>query len=176
MAERRQQRDRKPRDFKGRDQKSRNFKPQQKQQEVETQQPQQEEVVGEMIAGKNPVLEALRSGREINKLFIAEGVKKTGVQELMDLAKERGVLVQFVPKQKIDKLAENHQGIVAAVAAYDYAELEDLFEAAKAKNEDPFFLILDELEDPHNLGSIIRTADAAVNERSSKEQEYHPVY
>ncbi|MBS7344806.1 MAG: 23S rRNA (guanosine(2251)-2'-O)-methyltransferase RlmB [Caryophanon sp.] len=160
MAERRQQRDRKPRDFKGRDQKSRNFKPQQKQQEVETQQPQQEEVVGEMIAGKNPVLEALRSGREINKLFIAEGVKKTGVQELMDLAKERGVLVQFVPKQKIDKLAENHQGIVAAVAAYDYAELEDLFEAAKAKNEDPFFLILDELEDPHNLGSIMRTADA----------------
>lgn len=160
MVERRQQRDRKPRDFKGRDQKSRNFKPQQKQQEVETQQPQQEEVVGEMIAGKNPVLEALRSGREINKLFIAEGVKKTGVQELMDLAKERGVLVQFVPKQKIDKLAENHQGIVAAVAAYDYAELEDLFEAAKAKNEDPFFLILDELEDPHNLGSIMRTADA----------------
>nr|WP_245671958.1 23S rRNA (guanosine(2251)-2'-O)-methyltransferase RlmB [Caryophanon latum] len=113
-----------------------------------------------MIAGKNPVLEALRSGREINKLFIAEGVKKTGVQELMDLAKERGVLVQFVPKQKIDKLAENHQGIVAAVAAYDYAEIDDLFEAAKAKNEDPFFLILDELEDPHNLGSIMRTADA----------------
>ena len=160
MAERRQQKDRKPRDFKTRDQKSRNFKAPEKQQEVvEASQPQ-EEIVGEMIAGKNPVLEALRSGREINKLFIAEGVKKTGVQELMDLAKERGVLVQFVPKQKIDKLAENHQGIVAAVAAYDYAEIDDLFEAAKAKNEDPFFLILDELEDPHNLGSIMRTADA----------------
>ena len=160
MAERRQQKDRKPRDFKARDQKSRNFKAPEKQQEVvEASQPQ-EEIVGEMIAGKNPVLEALRSGREINKLFIAEGVKKTGVQELMDLAKERGVLVQFVPKQKIDKLAENHQGIVAAVAAYDYAEIDDLFEAAKAKNEDPFFLILDELEDPHNLGSIMRTADA----------------
>ena len=160
MAERRQQKDRKPRDFKARDQKSRNFKAPEKQQEVvEASQPK-EEIVGEMIAGKNPVLEALRSGREINKLFIAEGVKKTGVQELMDLAKERGVLVQFVPKQKIDKLAENHQGIVAAVAAYDYAEIDDLFEAAKAKNEDPFFLILDELEDPHNLGSIMRTADA----------------
>ena len=114
----------------------------------------------EMIAGKNPVLEALRAGREINKLWVAEGVKKTGIQELIDLAKERGVLVQFVPKQKVDKLADNHQGIVASVAAYQYAEIEDLFNAAKAKNEDPFFLILDELEDPHNLGSIMRTADA----------------
>ena len=116
---------------------------------------------GEMIAGKNPVLEALRSGREINKLWIAEGVKKTGVNELLDLARERGVLVQFVPKKKVDQLTDaNHQGIVASVAAYKYAELDDLFNAASAKNEDPFFLILDELEDPHNLGSIMRTADA----------------
>lgn len=158
MAERRQ-RDRKPKDFKGRDKKSSDFKVQEKKQ-PEKPQATQEEVAGEMIAGKNPVLEALRAGREINKLWIAEGVKKTGVQELMDLAKEQGVLVQFVPKQKIDKLADNHQGIVASVAAYDYAELDDLFAAAKAKNEDPFFLILDELEDPHNLGSIMRTADA----------------
>lgn len=158
MAERRQH-DRKPRDFKGRDKKTADFKARDKKpQEVSTQ--PQEEVSGEMIAGKNPVLEALRSGREINKLWIAEGVKKTGVQELMDLARERGVLVQFVPKQKIDKLAENHQGIVASVAAYDYAELEDLFAVAQAKQEDPFFIILDELEDPHNLGSIMRTADA----------------
>ena len=158
MAEKKQP-NRKPRDFKERDKKTDTFKAHDK----KTQQPPQsaeEEVSGEMIAGKNPVLEALRSGREMNKLWIAEGVKKTGVQELMDLAKEQGVLVQFVPKQKIDKLAENHQGIVASVAAYDYAQLDDLFEVAKAKNEDPFFLILDELEDPHNLGSIMRTADA----------------
>lgn len=115
----------------------------------------------EMIAGKNPVLEALRSGREINKLWIAEGVKKTGVNELLDLARERGVLVQFVPKKKVDALTDaNHQGIVASVAAYDYAEIEDLFAAAAKKKEDPFFLILDELEDPHNLGSIMRTADS----------------
>lgn len=158
MAEKRPQH-RKPRDFKGRDKKADTFKTHEKKQQ-EKLQSAQEEVTGEMIAGKNPVLEALRSGREINKLWIAEGVKKTGVQELMDLAKEQGVLVQFVPKQKVDKLAENHQGIVASVAAYDYAELDDLFNAAKAKNEDPFFLILDELEDPHNLGSIMRTADA----------------
>ncbi|MBM7666189.1 23S rRNA (guanosine2251-2'-O)-methyltransferase [Solibacillus kalamii] len=158
MAEKRQP-SRKPRDFKGRDKKADTFKTHEKKQQ-EKPQSAQEEVTGEMIAGKNPVLEALRSGREINKLWIAEGVKKTGVQELMDLAKEQGVLVQFVPKQKVDKLAENHQGIVASVAAYDYAELDDLFNVAKAKNEDPFFLILDELEDPHNLGSIMRTADA----------------
>ncbi|BAK14617.1 rRNA methylase [Solibacillus silvestris StLB046] len=158
MAEKRQP-NRKPRDFKGRDKKADTFKTHEKKQQ-EKPQSAQEELSGEMIAGKNPVLEALRAGREINKLWIAEGVKKTGVQELMDLAKEQGVLVQFVPKQKVDKLAENHQGIVASVAAYDYAELDDLFAAAKAKSEDPFFLILDELEDPHNLGSIMRTADA----------------
>lgn len=161
MAERRQRdRDRKaPRDFKGRDNKPA-FKAQDKKQQDKPQtQAAPEEINGEMIAGKNPVL-ALRSGREINKVWIAEGVKKTGIQELIELAKEQGVLVQFVPKQKVDKLAENHQGIVASVAAYDYAELDDLFTAAKAKSEDPFFMILDELEDPHNLGSIMRTADA----------------
>ena len=166
MAERRQ-RDAKNRNdkFAGRDRDHnrqnrapRNVKPREEKNVVE-----QEVVVdenNEMIAGKNPVLEALRAGREINKLWVAEGVKKTGIQELIDLAKERGVLIQFVPKQKVDKLADNHQGIVASVAAYQYAEIEDLFNAAKAKNEDPFFLILDELEDPHNLGSIMRTADA----------------
>ena len=166
MAERRQRdRDNKaPRDFKGRDKKPA-FKAEEKKQQGKPQpqvevQAAPEEVSGEMIAGKNPVLEALRAGREINKVWVAEGVKKTGIQELIDLAKEQGVLVQFVPKQKVDKLAENHQGIVASVAAYDYAELDDLFAAAKAKNEDPCILILDELEDPHNLGSIMRTADA----------------
>jgi len=115
----------------------------------------------EMIAGKNPVLEALRSTRDINKIWIAEGVKKSGINELISMAKERGIIVQFVPKKKIDQLSsENHQGIVASVAAYNYAELDDLFQLAKERQEDPFFIILDELEDPHNLGSIMRTADA----------------
>ena len=155
MAEKRQ-RERKQQERKFQERKSRENKPKP---QVEHAQ-ESEETTSEMIAGKNPVLEALRSGREINKLWIAEGVKKSGVQELMELAKERGVLIQFVPKQKIDKLAENHQGIVASVAAYNYAELDDLFKAAQTKNEDPFFIILDELEDPHNLGSIMRTADA----------------
>lgn len=115
----------------------------------------------EIIAGKNPVLEALRSTRDINKIWIAEGVKKSGINEVLDLAKERGVIVQFVPKKKVDQLSsENHQGIVASVAAYNYAEIDDLFKLAEKRGEDPFFIILDELEDPHNLGSIMRTADA----------------
>lgn len=115
----------------------------------------------EIIAGKNPVLEALRATRDINKIWVAEGVKKAGIAELLELAKERGIVVQFVPKQKVDGLtSENHQGVVASVAAYNYAELNDIFAIAEERGEDPFILILDELEDPHNLGSIMRTADA----------------
>lgn len=120
-----------------------------------------EEMEPEIIGGKNPVLEALRAERDINKIWIAEGVQKKGIAELLQLAKERKVIVQFVPKKKIDGLTDsNHQGIAAAVAAYNYAELDDLFKVAESRSEDPFFLILDELEDPHNLGSIMRTADA----------------
>ena len=120
-----------------------------------------EELEPEIIGGKNPVLEALRADRDINKIWIAEGVQKKGVAELLQLAKEKKVIVQFVPKKKIDGLTDsNHQGIAAAVAAYNYAELDDLFKVAESRSEDPFFLILNELEDPHNLGSIMRTADA----------------
>ncbi|QHJ69680.1 23S rRNA (guanosine(2251)-2'-O)-methyltransferase RlmB [Planococcus halotolerans] len=120
-----------------------------------------EELEPEIIGGKNPVLEALRADRDINKIWIAEGVQKKGIAELLQLAKEKKVIVQFVPKKKIDGLTDsNHQGIAAAVAAYNYAELDDLFKVAESRSEDPFFLILDELEDPHNLGSIMRTADA----------------
>lgn len=116
----------------------------------------------EWIAGKNPVIEVLKSERGIHKIWIAEGSQKGSMQLIMKLAKERNILVQFVPKQKIDQLVStNHQGVAAQVAAHQYAELDDLFEVASKRGEDPFFLILDELEDPHNLGSILRTADAA---------------
>lgn len=116
----------------------------------------------EFIAGKNPVIEALKSNRDINKIWISEGSNKGQMQQIIKLAKESKVLVQYVPKQKIDQMVkENHQGVVAQVAAYQYAELDDLFKLAEKKQEDPFFIILDELEDPHNLGSILRTADAA---------------
>ena len=115
----------------------------------------------DLIIGRNPVIEALKSEREVNKLWIAEGSQKGSMIQIAGMAKEQGVLVQIVPKKKIDQMVEgNHQGVVAQVAAYDYAEIDDLFNLAKERNEDPFFLILDELEDPHNLGSILRTADA----------------
>lgn len=115
----------------------------------------------DFIIGKNPVIEALKSERDINKIFIAEGSQGGQMQQVIGLAKSAGVLVQFVPKKKIDQMAEgNHQGVIAQVAAYQYAEIDDLFAAAEKKNEAPFFLLLDEIEDPHNLGSIMRTADA----------------
>ncbi|WP_459503694.1 23S rRNA (guanosine(2251)-2'-O)-methyltransferase RlmB [Bacillus sp. C1] len=115
----------------------------------------------EYIIGRNPVIEALRSGRDINKIWIAEGAAKGQVQIVLALAKENKIILQHAPKKKLDQLVEgNHQGVIAQVAAYQYAELEDLFEVAAKRNEEPFFLILDEIEDPHNLGSIMRTADA----------------
>ncbi|WP_419882650.1 23S rRNA (guanosine(2251)-2'-O)-methyltransferase RlmB [Peribacillus sp. B-H-3] len=115
----------------------------------------------EYIIGKNPVLEALRSERDINKIWIAEGSQKGQMQQIFSLAKENGVLVQIVPKKKIDQMAEgNHQGVAALVAAYEYSEVDDLFAVAEERNEAPFFILLDEIEDPHNLGSIMRTADA----------------
>lgn len=115
----------------------------------------------EWIAGKNPIIEALKSERDINKIWIAEGAQKGQMQVILKLAKQNDVLVQYVPRQKIDQLSkENHQGVIAQVAAYQYAEIDDMFNLAADKGEDPFFLILDELEDPHNLGSILRTADA----------------
>ncbi|WP_338450506.1 23S rRNA (guanosine(2251)-2'-O)-methyltransferase RlmB [Niallia oryzisoli] len=113
------------------------------------------------IMGKNPVIEALKSERDINKILIAEGSQRGQMQQITSLAKDLNVLVQFVPKKKLDSLVEgNHQGVLAQVAAYQYAEIDDLFAKAEKKNETPFFLLLDEIEDPHNLGSIMRTADA----------------
>ena len=120
------------------------------------------EIESELIGGKNPIAEALRSGRELNKIWIAEGLNKKGIGEILSLANEAKIIVQAVPKRKLDGMLDmNHQGIIASVAAYEYAELEDLFDVATKREEDPFFIILDELEDPHNLGSILRTADAA---------------
>lgn len=115
----------------------------------------------EWLIGKNPIMEALRSGRSINKLFIGDYVKPNSIKDLQQRAKKSGVLIKRVPKQKLDQLVSGkHQGIVAAVAAYDYATIDDIFDRAKERDELPFFILLDEIEDPHNLGSILRTADA----------------
>lgn len=118
--------------------------------------------MSEYIVGKNPVIEALRSGRSINKIWIAEGSQKGVSGQVMALAKEAGVTVQIVPRKKLDQAAEgeSHQGILAYIAAYDYTELDDILAKAEASGQLPFLVILDEIEDPHNLGSILRTADA----------------
>jgi len=115
----------------------------------------------EMIAGKHPVLEALRSGRELNKIWIADGAQKSLTGPIVAEAKKQGIVVQFVDKRKLDALVPDvtHQGVVAQAAAFSYAELEDLLTIAQERGETPFFLLLDEIEDPHNLGSILRTAE-----------------
>ncbi|WP_018924690.1 23S rRNA (guanosine(2251)-2'-O)-methyltransferase RlmB [Salsuginibacillus kocurii] len=116
----------------------------------------------EWIVGKNAVIEALKSERPVHKVWLLEGAKAHTMKQVVQQAKVNDALIQHVPKQKLDELAgtKNHQGVVASVAAYDYAELDQLFERATQREEDPFFLILDGVEDPHNLGSIMRTADA----------------
>ncbi|MEC5425604.1 23S rRNA (guanosine(2251)-2'-O)-methyltransferase RlmB [Virgibacillus sp. C22-A2] len=117
----------------------------------------------EMIIGKNPVIEALKSGRSVNKILISEQLNSNTQGKFHQLGKEAGTIVQKVPKVKLEQLTGgdgNHQGVIAYVASYQYASLDDLFQKAESRNEDPFFVILDELEDPHNLGSILRTADA----------------
>lgn len=114
-----------------------------------------------MIMGKNPVIETLRSGRSVNKVMVSQQLNDKVFQQLQQLTREAGTIIQKVPKQKLDQLTSgNHQGVIAYVASYQYASLEDLFTKAEERNEEPFFIILDELEDPHNLGSILRTADA----------------
>ena len=116
----------------------------------------------DLIMGRNTVLEALRSERDIHKIWVAEGATKGQIQQVIAVAKENKVMIQVVPKKKLDQMVEgNHQGVIAQVAAYQYAELDDIFRKAEKKQEDPFILLLDELEDPHNLGSILRTADAS---------------
>lgn len=117
----------------------------------------------DLVAGRMPAIEVLKSERDINKVFLQEGLTGSKMNEIMSLAKKRNAQIQLVPKSKLDNLVDgvNHQGVVIAAAAFPYATLDDLFAAAALKNEDPFFILLDGVEDPHNLGSIMRTADAS---------------
>ncbi|QJW48568.1 23S rRNA (guanosine(2251)-2'-O)-methyltransferase RlmB [bacterium BFN5] len=117
----------------------------------------------EIIVGRNSVMEALKSGRSINKVLIAKGERQGSVREIIGFAKSNGLIVQEVEMNKLDELASGmrHQGIAALAAPVDYVEIEDILAKATEKGEAPFIVLLDELEDPHNLGAILRTADAA---------------
>lgn len=121
------------------------------------------ETDGTFVIGRNPVIETLQSERDINKLFVQEGLSGEKMDRIISLAKKRKLPYTFVPKNKLDQLSNNgnHQGVVVAVSPVEYATIDDLFETAEKRNEMPFFLLLDGIEDPHNLGSIMRTADAS---------------
>lgn len=115
------------------------------------------------IEGRNAVIEAFRSGKTIDKVFILDGCQDGPIQTIKREAKKHDCIVQFVKKERLDQLSEtgHHQGVVAFAAAYEYAEVEDILALAREKNEPPFIFILDNIEDPHNLGAIIRTANLA---------------
>ena len=116
-----------------------------------------------VLEGRNPVLEAYRSGKTIDRLFVLEGCHDGPVQTIIREANKKNTIINFVKKERLDSMSQTgkHQGVIAYVAAYDYAEVSDILEAAKAKGEPPFIIILDGIEDPHNLGAIIRTANLA---------------
>lgn len=117
----------------------------------------------DQVEGRNSVLELLESGKDVNKIFIEAGEKHGSINKIIAIAKERKIIIVEVEKAKLMQLTQtlNHQGVIAIVPPFDYCEVEDIIQEAKQKKEDPFILILDGVEDPHNLGSIIRTAETA---------------
>ena len=116
-----------------------------------------------MIEGRNAVLEAFRSGKPVDKLFVLDGCQDGPVRTIVREAKKHDTLVQFVDKERLTQLSQTgrHQGVIAYTAAYEYAQVEDMLALAKERGEDPFLILLDDIEDPHNLGAIIRTANLA---------------
>lgn len=117
----------------------------------------------DVIYGRNAVTEALRSGRSLNKIYVQENARPGGISSVLALAREKQVLVETVKPERLDRLAPGlrHQGVVALAAPVEFATLEDVFARAAARHEAPFVLVLDELQDPQNVGALLRTADAA---------------
>lgn len=113
------------------------------------------------IEGRNAVTEAFRSGKTIDKLYVLDGCHDGAVNTIKTLARKQDTIINYVTKERLDQMSTTlkHQGVIAQAAAYDYAEVEDILKIAKDKDEDPFIFFLDEIEDPHNLGAIIRTAN-----------------
>lgn len=116
----------------------------------------------DIIYGKNPIIEALEAGHEINKMVLLEGSRDRNLQKIIETARSKKILLQFVDRKMMDKIAEgeNHQGVIAYISPYEYYEVDGLLQIARDKGEPPFLIICDEITDPHNLGSIIRTANA----------------
>ena len=117
----------------------------------------------DQIEGRNAVLELLESGKDINKIFICKGEKHGSINKIIGIAKDRKIIMVEKDKKQMDEMAqtENYQGVIAIVPPFEYSEVEDMLDLAKERGEDPFILLLDGIEDPHNLGSIIRTAETA---------------
>ena len=117
----------------------------------------------DQVEGRNAVLELLESGKDINKIFVTRGEKHGSINKIIAIAKERKIIIVEKDKRQMDQMAqnENYQGVIAIVPPYEYCEIDDILAQAKERNEEPFVLILDGIEDPHNLGSIIRTAETA---------------
>lgn len=113
------------------------------------------------LEGRNAVLEAFRAKRTIDKLYIQDGLKDGTISTILRSARKQDVVVNFIAGEKLDKMSttKKHQGVIAVCSAYSYAEIDDIFASAEEKNEPPFIFVLDEIEDPHNLGAIIRTAN-----------------
>lgn len=123
----------------------------------------EENIFNDQVEGRNAVLELIESDRDINKIFISDGEKHGSINKIIAIAKEKKIIINEVSKAKLNQMAqtENNQGVIAIVPPFNYCEIEDILEVAKQKNEKPFIIILDGIEDPHNLGSIIRTAETA---------------
>ena len=125
--------------------------------------PEIQEENGDIIEGRNAVIEAVRSGRVLDKLYIQEGLQDNSINSIVSRLKGTGTVINRTKKQIMDQMSVTgkHQGVIARCAAYEYSEIEDIFKLAEKRGEDPFVIILDEIEDPHNLGAIIRTANLA---------------
>ena len=123
----------------------------------------EEKIYDDQIEGRNSVIELLESKKDINKIFVTKGEKHGSINKILAMARERNVIIVEKDKRQMEQMAQtpNYQGVIAIVPPFEYCEIEDILDDAKNKNEDPFVLILDGIEDPHNLGSIIRTAETA---------------
>ena len=138
-------------------------KPFKKNYEQKQEKNQEEKKYDDIIEGRNSVLELLSSERDINKILVQKGERHGSINKIIAMAKEKRIVIVETEKSKLDMMSEtkNHQGVIAIVPPFNYCEVEDILNLAKEKNEDPFIVMLDGIEDPHNLGSIIRTAETA---------------